>query len=219
MFTACGHTHAFGEWAVKTEATCTADGLQERVCECGEKEVKEIKAQGHNFAKATCTSPKTCKICDATEGTVAEHQFKGEMPCSICGEKNPRVEKIATALKSIKGYPTFISINKGLISNNYELFRMTGNYTYYSDVCKYTSEIIEYLKTVVNKLEDYTEYSSFIKMMVEDSKECIFSAPIPPVAYSTSTARSYISKCDTFATKADRIFFYYDNLCSEYGVN
>lgn len=71
-FTACGHTHAFGEWAVKTEANCTADGLQERVCDCGEVETEAIPA-AHKYEvtkeikKVTCSEDgeveKTCSVC------------------------------------------------------------------------------------------------------------------------------------------------------------
>ena len=56
------HRHSFGEWVVKKEATCTADGEQERSCSCGTKETKTLKAVGHviltDSAKLpTCTEP------------------------------------------------------------------------------------------------------------------------------------------------------------------
>lgn len=41
------HEHVFGEWATVTEPTCTEKGLEERVCECGEKEQHELDALGH----------------------------------------------------------------------------------------------------------------------------------------------------------------------------
>lgn len=37
------HTHSLGEWTVVREATCTQEGLQERVCSCGYKETKSIE--------------------------------------------------------------------------------------------------------------------------------------------------------------------------------
>ena len=48
------HVHAFGQWTVVTEATCTENGLQERVCECGEKETEVIEAKGHTFVGGIC---------------------------------------------------------------------------------------------------------------------------------------------------------------------
>ena len=69
--------HAFGEWVVATPATCTEDGLMERVCTCGEKEVEIIPAEMHAFGEwiidsnATCTQDgnkhRTCPHCGETE--------------------------------------------------------------------------------------------------------------------------------------------------------
>ena len=41
------HEHVFGEWATVIEPTCIEKGLEERVCECGEKEQHELDALGH----------------------------------------------------------------------------------------------------------------------------------------------------------------------------
>ena len=53
------HEHAFGEWTVTKEATCTEAGSRERVCECGEKETEVIAALGHDFVNGKCSR------CDA----------------------------------------------------------------------------------------------------------------------------------------------------------
>lgn len=61
------HTHAFGEWVVKTPASCTANGESTRTCACGETETRVDKATGHVDANKdgkcdTCgqvISPKT----------------------------------------------------------------------------------------------------------------------------------------------------------------
>ena len=39
--------HSFGDWRVAKKATCTEDGLYERVCRCGEKEMRPILCHGH----------------------------------------------------------------------------------------------------------------------------------------------------------------------------
>lgn len=41
----------------------------------------EGKAKGHDWAEATDTAPKTCKTCGATEGTVKEHEWQ-EASCT-----------------------------------------------------------------------------------------------------------------------------------------
>ena len=68
QFAGCGHKHEFSEWTVTTEVTCTADGAQERTCECGEKETEVIASTGHTFKAATAFAPKTCSGCALTEG-------------------------------------------------------------------------------------------------------------------------------------------------------
>ncbi len=70
------HTHAF------EAATCT----EAKKCACGET---EGKALGHKWAKATCTTAKTCSICKKTEGTAAGHQWAKATcttakTCSVC---------------------------------------------------------------------------------------------------------------------------------------
>ena len=42
----------------------------------------------HNFTNATCTTPATCKICGATKGTVANHNYK-DGHCTYCGKSDP----------------------------------------------------------------------------------------------------------------------------------
>lgn len=112
---ACGHTHAFGEWTTVSEATCTAEGSRERVCECGEKETEAVAAAGHSYgeaveiAAATCTEDgqieKTCTRCgDKVTEIVASsgHSFKAASAfapktCSACGitEGDPLAKLIA----------------------------------------------------------------------------------------------------------------------------
>lgn len=56
------HQHAFGDWSVTTPATCTAEGVETRSCECGEKETRPIEKAPHDFSAggetcANCTEP------------------------------------------------------------------------------------------------------------------------------------------------------------------
>ncbi len=50
------HTHAFGEWTVTKEATCTEDGEQTRSCECGYSETQVIPATGHDYVNGVCAN-------------------------------------------------------------------------------------------------------------------------------------------------------------------
>lgn len=54
--------HSYGNWTVVTAATCTKEGIQERICiKCNNKEISSIPALGHNFVNGICTD------CGATE--------------------------------------------------------------------------------------------------------------------------------------------------------
>lgn len=51
---ACEHTYS--DWAVVTDATCTQDGVKERMCsKCNNKETAGIHALGHNYVNGICT--------------------------------------------------------------------------------------------------------------------------------------------------------------------
>ena len=69
------HEHAFGDWTIVKEASCTEQGEQQRTCECGEKETQSIEALGHTEAVDAAVAP-TCTQTGLAEG---KH-------CSVCNE-------------------------------------------------------------------------------------------------------------------------------------
>ena len=79
--------HSYGSWVEDKKATCTEAGSKHRECKtCKESETQTIKAKGHDWKKATCTDPKTCKTCKATEGEPLGHNISGSK-CKRCGMK------------------------------------------------------------------------------------------------------------------------------------
>ena len=81
--------------------TATADAPQEEACQhtwtdatctapktCGLCGATEGEASGHTWTDATCAAPKTCSVCGATEGEVGEHTYV-EGVCSVCGAAEP----------------------------------------------------------------------------------------------------------------------------------
>ena len=71
------HEHNYGAWEAERAATCTADGLQVRVCQtCGHEETQTLSMLGHDIVyhagqAATCTQEgweayETCSRCDYT---------------------------------------------------------------------------------------------------------------------------------------------------------
>ena len=69
------HTHTYGEWQVVTAATCTEEGREQRLCECGETETRTIAATGHNYVDGVCSN---CGARDVSiEPPIEELSFKG----------------------------------------------------------------------------------------------------------------------------------------------
>ena len=73
--------HELDEGMVTTAPTCTATGVKTFTCSaCGGTEVTILPALEHDWAAATCTSPKTCRRdgCSATDGLVDQANHTGE---------------------------------------------------------------------------------------------------------------------------------------------
>ena len=98
-----GHEHSFGEWTVVDDPTCTEAGIEERICECDEKENRPINALGHTevvdaSVVATCkstglTEGKHCSTCNTViiaQSSVEKlpHTYDDvyDTNCNICGE-------------------------------------------------------------------------------------------------------------------------------------
>lgn len=69
------HEHDFGKWEVTVEATCTENGEEKRVCDCGETETRTVEAKGH-----------TEEIIPAEEATCKETGLTEGRKCAVCGE-------------------------------------------------------------------------------------------------------------------------------------
>ena len=82
-------------------ATCTEKGYTgDTYCKgCGVKlsDGTDIPATGHDWAAATCTTPKTCKVCKVTEGDVAGHtggtaNCHAKAVCEVCKQEYGTVD-------------------------------------------------------------------------------------------------------------------------------
>ncbi len=68
--------------SVKIPATCTEMGTTSHTATFDVdwattqvKDVQDIPAKGHTWVDATCTAPKTCSVCGATEGSALGHSY------------------------------------------------------------------------------------------------------------------------------------------------
>ena len=62
------HTHQYGEWETRKLPTCEETGREVRYCKCGERETRVTDLLPHTWRDATPYAPKTCTVCNATEG-------------------------------------------------------------------------------------------------------------------------------------------------------
>lgn len=68
--TACGdtHEHSFGDWTVKTAATCDADGVDVRKCACGEEETR-VAEGGHVWSEWMYIQEPSCQAAGSKTRT------------------------------------------------------------------------------------------------------------------------------------------------------
>ena len=73
-------------------STCTADGFNTYRCDyCGDSYQQAIAAVGHQYAAATCLLPKTCRVCNETQGTALGHHYANGT-CTRCSAGDPDYE-------------------------------------------------------------------------------------------------------------------------------
>ena len=73
-------SHLMGEWYTKVRATCTTEGVEERVCSrCGYTEQRKTGIGGEhlNVVPATCLSPSYCTACGAVLSDPLGHAMGG----------------------------------------------------------------------------------------------------------------------------------------------
>lgn len=86
------HIHAWGNWKIAKQATCLETGERERLCECGERERREISIAAHKVAWESdgngLTHHGTCSVCkevfpeeDCAYNTTESRDYF----CTVCG--------------------------------------------------------------------------------------------------------------------------------------
>lgn len=161
------HTHSYNS-KVTTAATCGKDGVKTFVCSCGSSYTEKIAATGqHSWKSATCTTPKTCANCNATDGSAAGHTWsswstvtpaevgKAGQEKRTCSSCNQAETKEIPALQEDLDKPWFIaqynlakqqyinSLEKSKTSKQDDITDLQADIDYELD--KYTDKRIEIL--------------------------------------------------------------------------
>ena len=79
--------HSYNSGETVQKATCTENGKIVYTCKnCGDNYEVVTSSTGHKWQQATCSTPKTCKSCNATDGEVKPHDIdKDTGICKACG--------------------------------------------------------------------------------------------------------------------------------------
>ncbi len=85
------HSHYY-VGRVTQEATCSAQGIKTYTCDCGAYYTEPISQKSHSWESATCTTPRKCKNCGATDGSEKGHSYSSEGTCYRCGQSDPMVQ-------------------------------------------------------------------------------------------------------------------------------
>ena len=120
---AAAHEHSFGEWIVTTAPTCTEKGVETRSCECGETEIREIEALGHDFVDGVCTR------CGAAQPTASEKLTGITGEGSSTDTSEPAFDKsVGNAFDG--DYGTFwATVPDGSLADCYLIANLGGTYT------------------------------------------------------------------------------------------
>mgnify|MGYP005759633185 CR=1 FL=1 len=153
------HVHAFGQWTIVTEATCTENGLQERVCDCGEKESEVVEAKGHTFGEWTVVIEASC-----------EDNGQEKHICEVCDEEETRTTlplghnydegKVTTeATCTEDGVKTFTCQRDGCGDTYTEVIPAKGH-TFIDGVCEICGTELNYTEGLSYELnEEGTGYT------------------------------------------------------------
>ena len=116
--------HAFGDWSVTKEATCTENGTKTRTCSCGATEDEKIPATGHNYVDGTCACGS---VLYAAELKVLEHVDLDTVYWSngkiICGKSGSNYYVYNTNGKLVSG-----PYNGGIYCPNPDGYVIAYNY-------------------------------------------------------------------------------------------
>ncbi|MGN0486667.1 MAG: amidase domain-containing protein [Acutalibacteraceae bacterium] len=122
------YSHIMGNWYTKVYPSCSARGVEERICSrCGYTEQRYMALGGEhmNLVSATCTSPAYCTACGQIIGNALGHNMsewtditsadclnKGEQKrtCSRCGyQQKQSVDALGHDYQAIVDIPTCVT--------------------------------------------------------------------------------------------------------------
>lgn len=124
------------------------------------EEASVCDVEGHDFEEATCSAPKTCKVCGETEGEALGHEFSlrtvdAPATCTICGETEGEPIKVDVREYDITGYDYWLFSDDVYVLYKFNGWN-TGNCSVVSDIYNNDGTLIRSEeRNMVNKKTTY----------------------------------------------------------------
>ena len=188
---ACGpesHTHSYDDGTVTVDAVCGGIKTVKYSCTGCEHTYTKDYTVVHDWKKATCTTPKTCSICNETDGDALGHVYE-ENVCEDCG------------------FESFVTVTLPDVSEN--SIHIT-NYINKEEVTSFKVTAIDYkYDTSNNDAVKLTVYVSGEKVSDETSENVSSTCTLVyklydsegHVVYSGTYTTPYLAVGDSFARK------------------
>ena len=129
------HTHSFDNWETVKAATCTAEGLKERYCSCGEKQTAKISNSDIPHIFSQKVTEETYLKSEATYTSSAIYYYS----CT-CGAIGTEEFESGQPLKGDLAEGVYVGLGYGLI-------KVKANIIYFYDYKFQANALLEYAYT------------------------------------------------------------------------
>ena len=139
--------HNWSEWITVREATCTAEGRQERICyDCGIKQTEKLAALGHNYNIDYVWSDDNTSVTATAS-------------CSICNDSSVAITETVTTTTSTVVEPTCTTTGTAKITAEFTDLYFTAQYK--TETISATGHDYQFNSFVWNE-ENYTAKAKFV---------------------------------------------------------
>ena len=123
---------------------------------CSECSATEGSALGHNYKDATCTAPKSCSTCGATEGSALGHNYMAGV-CTRCSQQQENYHALNTGYWTVTTCTPVLDFDACIIHIYFKDSSLDIGYG--ADINNFSPEFKNDL------LEDYNNGRPYVKLI------------------------------------------------------